>query len=293
MLKEKTQEPTVMSSDFSEENRQELITELSTLLEKNANEIRLHWVKEMQRSGLLASLSAKEIEEQSRAIYDTCILCLKTGSFQGAENHAGSMAKKAVLETMTVDQIISGILILRDVYGRFIFQWYHKKPTKYQEIVRTYEPVARRILNIVALAFVTERESVIKQQEAMMRLSTPLVDVWEGTIMIPLIGILDSARAKQLTEAVLEQISKTKTDVIVMDISGIAAIDTKAASHILRTMQAAKLMGTEIIMTGIRPDVATTLVTLGIDLSNVKTCSTMREGLEYAYTKQGWKVTKT
>jgi rsbT co-antagonist protein RsbR len=194
---------------------------------------------------------------------------------------------------MTVDQIISGILILRDVYGRFIFQWYHKKPARYQEIVRTYEPVARRILNIVALAFVTERESVIKQQEAMMRLSTPLVDVWEGTIMIPLIGILDSARAKQLTEAVLEQISKTKTDVIVMDISGIAAIDTKAASHILRTMQAAKLMGTEIIMTGIRPDVATTLVTLGIDLSNVITCSTMREGLKFAYNKQGWKVTKT
>jgi rsbT co-antagonist protein RsbR len=293
MLKEKTQEPTIVSSDFSEENRQELTTELSTLLEKNANEIRLHWVKEMQRSGLLASLSAKEIEEQSRAIYDTCILCLKTGSFQGAENYAGSMAKKAVLETMTVDQIISGILILRDVYGRFIFQWYHKKPARYQEIVRTYEPVARRILNIVALAFVTERESVIKQQEAMMRLSTPLVDVWEGTIMIPLIGILDSARAKQLTEAVLEQISKTKTDVIVMDISGIAAIDTKAASHILRTMQAAKLMGTEIIMTGIRPDVATTLVTLGIDLSNVVTCSTMREGLKFAYNKQGWKVTKT
>jgi rsbT co-antagonist protein RsbR len=292
MLKEKTQEPIIDLSDVSEENRQELTSELSALLEENANEIRSHWVKEMRRSGLLASLSTKEIEEQSRAIYDTCILCLKTGSYQGAENYAGNMAKKAVLETMTVDQIISGLLILRDVYGRFIFQWYHKNPAKYEEVVHTYEPVARRILNIVALAFVTERESVIKQQEAVTRLSTPLVDVWEGTIMIPLIGILDSARAKQLTEAVLEQIAKTKTDVIVMDISGIAAIDTKAASHILRTMQAAKLMGTEIIMTGIRPDVATTLVTLGIDLSNVVTRGTMREGLEFAYSRQGWKVTK-
>jgi rsbT co-antagonist protein RsbR len=292
MLKKETQEPILELSDVSEENIQELTVELSTLLEENANEIRSHWVKEMRRSGVLASLSAKEIEEQSRAIYDTCILCLKTGSYQGAENYASSMAKKAILETMTVDQIISGLLILRDVYGRFIFQWYHKNPAKYAEVVHTYEPVARRILNIVALAFVTERESVIKQQEAVMRLSTPLVEVWEGTIMIPLIGLLDSARAKQLTEAVLEQIAKTKIDVIVMDVSGIAAIDTKAASHILRTMQAAKLMGTEIIMTGIRPDVATTLVTLGIDLSNVVTRSTMREGLEFAYSKLGWKVTK-
>jgi rsbT co-antagonist protein RsbR len=202
------------------------------------------------------------------------------------------MAKKGVLASMTVEQIIAGFLILRDVYGRFIFEHFGKNPEMWQAITGVYEPVARKILNIVASAFVSERESIIKEKAEVMRLSVPVVNAWEGIVMLPVIGILDSARAKQLTESVLECVSRNKVDVIVMDVSGIAAIDTKAASHILRTVQAAKLMGSDVVITGIRPDVAVTLVALGIDLSDVLTRSTLREGLDYAYSKLGLKVTK-
>lgn len=292
MVEMNTQEPIIESTALIEEDTRELTRELSTLLEKKASKVRLHWIKEMQAQGLLASLSPREIEEQSKAIYDTCLLCLKSGSYDAAEKYAASMAEKAVLPTMTVDQIIAGLLILRDVYGRLIFEWYQKNPTKWRNVNSIYEPVARKILNIAAQAFVAERESVIKQQQEAVKLSTPLVGAWEGIVMVPLIGIFDSARAKQFTESVLEHIGKSKTEVIVIDISGIAAIDTKAASHILRTIQAIKLMGSDTVITGIRPDVATTLITLGIDLSSIATRSTLREGLEYAYDKLGLKVTK-
>ncbi|WXG47232.1 MAG: STAS domain-containing protein [Candidatus Atabeyarchaeum deiterrae] len=278
---------------MSKKNSQELARTLTSLLEQNADEIRSRWINEMQQSGLLASLSPKEIEDESKAIYHECLLCLKTGSYESAQRYAANVAKKGVLASMTVEQIIAGFLILRDLYGRFVFENYHKEPEMCSAIIGVYEPVARKILNVVASAFVTERESVIKQQEVGLRLLVPIVSAWEGIAMVPLIGILDSSRAKQLTESVLENIMRSKTEVIVMDISGITAIDTKVASHILRTIQAVRLMGSEVVITGIRPDVAVTLVTLGIDLSNIVSRSTLREGLEYAYAKLGLKLTKT
>jgi rsbT co-antagonist protein RsbR len=141
---------------------------------------------------------------------------------------------------------------------------------------------------------ITERKraekALLERDEAIRRLSTPLVETWEGIVMLPLVGILDSTRARQLTESVLGHIAKAKVKVVVMDVSGIAAIDTKTANHILRTVQAVRLMGSDMIITGIRPDVAVTLATLGIDLSNVVTRGTLREGLEYAFAKLGLRV---
>jgi len=122
---------------------------------------------------------------------------------------------------------------------------------------------------------------------------TPIVEVWEGIIMVPVIGILDSARTKQITESILGHIARVKTEVAIISIGGISVVDTKTANHLIRTVHAAKLMGTEAIITGIRPDVATTLVNLGVDLSGIMTFSTMHEGLECAFKKLGWKVEKS
>ncbi|MFB3889674.1 MAG: PAS domain S-box protein [Candidatus Bathyarchaeia archaeon] len=135
-------------------------------------------------------------------------------------------------------------------------------------------------------------EALRKRDEIISRLSTPLVGIGEGIVMVPVIGILDSSRAKQLTESVLEHIARTNTEIVVMDISGIAAIDTKTANHILQTVQAVKLMGSELVVTGIRPDVASTLVTLGVDLTGITTRGTLHEGLQYAYAKLGFTLVR-
>jgi len=264
---------------------------LISQFEENFEEIRKQWVITMQNLGHLKALTHDDIERQSKAICTTVINCLKTNSFKDAEAYAESLAKKAVLEAMTVDQIISGFLVLRDLYGRFIKKWYKDDFNQFFEVLDIYEPVARKIVYLVSNTFIQERDMVVKQQqEAILKLSTPLVQLWENVVLLPLIGVLDSVRAKQLIESVLMYIGQSKTEIIIMDIAGIAAIDTKTAHHILLTIQAAKLMGTEIIITGIRPEVATTLVTLGINMTGIETRSTLRDGVEYAFDKLGFKM---
>jgi rsbT co-antagonist protein RsbR len=138
----------------------------------------------------------------------------------------------------------------------------------------------------------TDAEKSAKKDEMQGEIPTPVVELWEGITMLPVVGVLDSARAKHITESILEHIAQTKVDIVILSIGGIAAVDTKVASHILRTAQAIKLMGTEFVITGIRPDVATALVGLGVDLSGVVTRATLHEGLDYSFAKLGWKVTR-
>jgi rsbT co-antagonist protein RsbR len=157
------------------------------------------------------------------------------------------------------------------------------------------EMADRRVIFTAArdITEIKRAEKALKERdETIVKLSTPLIELWEGIMLVPLVGILDSARVKQLNELVLRHVAGGKTEVIVMDISGIAAIDTKTANYILRTIQAVRLMGSDIIITGIRPDVAVTLVTLGVELSGIVTRATLREGLEYAFERLRLRLTR-
>jgi len=146
---------------------------------------------------------------------------------------------------------------------------------------------------VEAITDLSELKSLRERDEVIRKLSSPIVDVWEGIIMLPLIGVLDTARAKHVTDSILNHIARFATSVVLLDISGITAIDTKTAGHILRAVQAVGLMGSEVVITGIRPDVAVTLATLGMDLSGIVTRSSLREGLEYSYSKLALKVVKS
>jgi len=184
---------------------------------------------------------------------------------------------------MTVDQIIMGMLKLRDVYGRFIFSKYQRDIKKSYEVLNIYEPVANQILNIVALAFVEERERVIKeQQQAMLALSTPVLQIRDQILVLPLIGTIDSARAAQIVEHLLNSIVNTQASVVIIDITGVPVIDTAVANHLIKTIQAAKMLGSDTIITGISPANAQTLVTLGVDLSMMTTRGNLRSGVKLA-----------
>jgi rsbT co-antagonist protein RsbR len=269
--------------EFKLTEKEEFVEELSGLLEDNATELKKQWVKEMTEMGLLEKLSSLEIEQQSTAIYDTCVLTIKTGMYEAAKKYAREMAKKGVLEAMTVDQIIMGMLKLRDVYGRFIFYKYQKDVEKLYKVLGVYEPVANRILNIVALSFVEEQGRVIKeQQQAMLALSTPVLQIRDQILVLPLIGTIDSARAAQIVEQLLNSIVDTQASVVILDITGVPVIDTAVANHLIKTIQAAKMLGADTIITGISPANAQTLVTLGVDLSMMTTRGSLRSGVKLA-----------
>ncbi len=127
------------------------------------------------------------------------------------------------------------------------------------------------------------REEVIRhQQEEMLELSTPVVQLWEGILALPLIGTLDSARTSVVMEGLLQAIVDTRSELAIIDITGVVTVDTLVAQHLLKTVAAARLMGADCIISGIRPQIAQTMVHLQIDLSAVTTKATMAEALRFA-----------
>lgn len=137
------------------------------------------------------------------------------------------------------------------------------------------------------------REQVIRrQQEDMMELSTPVVRLWNGVVAVPLIGTLDSNRTNMVMESLLTEIVNTGSEIAIIDITGVPTVDTLVAQHLLKTVAATRLMGAECIISGIRPQIAQTMVHLQIDLSAVTTKATLAEALLTALRRTGYSVTR-
>ncbi len=142
-------------------------------------------------------------------------------------------------------------------------------------------------------SFMKGREQVIvRQQEDMLELSTPVVMLWDGIVALPLIGTLDSARTQVVMETLLEAIVSTNSRVAIIDITGVATVDTLVAQHLLKTITAARLMGAECILSGIRPQIAQTIVHLGIDLQEITTKAKLSDAFRVALDRTGRKVVR-
>ena len=142
-------------------------------------------------------------------------------------------------------------------------------------------------------SYAAAREQIIADQAAsMLELSTPVVRLWDGIIAVPLVGTLDSARTQLVTEKLLETLVATGAEHAVLDITGVPTVDTEVAQHLLKTVNAARLLGAECIICGIRPQVAQTIVSLGIEFGDIATKATLADALHHALTRSGLKVTE-
>lgn len=277
--------------DLTERPAVDITAELVTNFKRERESLRRQWVEQMTTQDYLAGLTPEEIESESATIYDTCIGCLETGSYEGAEKYAMRMAERGVLRGMTTEQIIGGLLVLRDVYGRSLFRWYQQDIHKLYNAMDTYEPVANKILAIVALAFIQERERVVRQQqEAIRELSTPVLQVRDKMLVLPIIGMIDSQRARQLTEQLLVAVKENRAKVVIVDVTGVPAVDSKVANHLLQTIDAARLMGARAIITGLSPDVAQALVSIGVDVARFNAVGNLQGGIEEADRILGYKL---
>ncbi|HET6459425.1 MAG TPA: STAS domain-containing protein [Syntrophales bacterium] len=262
---------------------EELRRELVAHFRGERNSLRREWVQQMGAKKLLEGMTPQETEAESATIYDVCVECLETAHYDSAEAYARRMAERGVLRGMTSEQILGGMLTLRDVYGRSLFSKYRSNVARLTAALDVYEPVANNILAVVAMAFIQERENVVRQQqEAIRELSTPVLQVREGLLILPIIGLIDSLRAKQLTEQLLRAIRSHRAKAVVVDITGVPAVDSKVANHLLQTIDAARLMGARVIVTGLSPDVAQALVYIGVDLARLKAVGDLQGGIEEA-----------
>ncbi|WP_313082988.1 STAS domain-containing protein [Pulveribacter sp.] len=150
-----------------------------------------------------------------------------------------------------------------------------------------------RMAQLTVTTFQKARENIIvRQQEELLELSTPVVKLWEGVLAVPMIGTLDSNRTQVVMETLLQKIVETGSGLAIIDITGVPTVDTLVAQHLLKTVTAIRLMGADCIISGIRPQIAQTIVHLGIDLQGIVTKATLADALALAMQQAGWQITR-
>ncbi len=260
-----------------------LLPELVAYLRQNRTELREEWVRRITEAELLRVMTPDEIFSEVTAVYDNYVDTLETGSVETLQAYARDLSERIIPRGVETDEVLGIVLLLRDVLARSLFVNYQHDAGLLDRILDAYEPAANRIAVTVGVSFVEERERVIRQQqEAIRELSTPVLQVRERLLILPIIGMLDAQRARQLTEQLLGQIQSSRAKVVVIDITGVATIDLTVANHIVQTVEAARLMGAGAIITGLSSKIAQTLVDLGVDLSMMNTVGDLQGGLEEA-----------
>jgi rsbT co-antagonist protein RsbR len=268
-----------------------LLSELVTHLRESRTQLREEWARRITEAQLLTAMSKEEIFAEATAVYDNYVDVLETGSVEALQAYARNLSERIIPRGVQTHEVLGIVLLLRDVLARSLFSNYRADFNKLNRVLDAYEPAANRIANTVAVSFVQERERVIgEQQKAIRELSTPVLPVRERLLILPVIGTVDPLRARQLTEQLLRGIRTNRARVVVMDITGVPAMDQTVANHLVLTVEASRLLGATVIVTGLSAELAQTLVDVGIDLSKMRTVGDLQGGIEEAERLLGYKV---
>jgi len=268
-----------------------LMRELVSHLGDNRTQLREEWVRRISEARLLTAMTKDEIFAEATSVYDSYVEALETRTLEALQAYAQNLSERIIPRGVETHEVVGIVLLLRDVLARSLFAKYHTDSALLGRVLDAYEPAANAIAITVAVGFVRERERVIReQQEAIRELSTPVLQVRERLLILPIIGLIDPQRARQLTEQLLRGIRTTRAKVVVIDITGVAAMDSNVANHLVQTVEASRLLGATVIVTGLSPEIAQTLVTIGVDLSEMATVGDLQGGIEEAERLLGYKV---
>jgi rsbT co-antagonist protein RsbR len=271
-----------------------LLPQLVEHLRQNRTALREEWARRITEAELLTAMSPEEIFSKATTVYDSYVEVLETGSVEALQDYARDLSERIIPRGVETNEVVGIVLLLRDVLARSLFEKYQTDFELLNRVLDAYEPAANRIANTVAVGFVQERERIIRQQqEAIRELSTPVLQVREQLLILPIIGVLDSQRARQVTEQLLRAIRANRAKVVVIDITGVPTIDSTVANHLVQTVDASGLMGASVIITGLSSEIALTLVTIGLDLSKMNAVGDLQGGIEEAERLLGYEVSRT
>jgi rsbT co-antagonist protein RsbR len=244
---------------------------------------------ELMLAGLRGRSSAAEVRRELDDLYSLVVRAMS-----GTDEQASSELRAALTELsrsrarsgFTPTETALGVFALKDAVYELV--------SDAADLLPEYLAFSRMMDDLGLLTFesyAAAREQIIADQSAaMLELSTPVIRLWEGIIAVPLVGALDSARTQLVMEKLLETLVATGADHAVLDITGVSTVDTEVAQHLLKTVSAARLLGAECIICGIRPQVAQTIVSLGIEFGDIATKATLADALAHALTRSGQKV---
>src|SRR5262245_8025276 len=214
-----------------------MLRELVAHLRQNRTQVREEWARRITDAQLLTAMSKEEIFSEATSVYDNYVEVLETGSVEALQAYARELSERIIPRGVETHEVLGIVLLLRDVLARSLFAKYQEDRELLKRILDEYEPAANRIAVTVGVSFVDERERVIsEQQESLRELSTPVLQIRERLLLLPIIGVLDSERARQLTEQLLNSIQQNRARVVVIDITGVATIDRTVANHLVQTV---------------------------------------------------------
>ena len=267
-----------------------IYAEIAKTISNKQQIIRKLWVEQIMESGknLVDILGEDEIKRSTREIFEEFTKAIPSGNDINAESYVeikntlGNLISESSSQNISPSEIVKFIVSIKDAILPTILIEY--KTEQLSEVLGTINRLVDSLGLFTFDSYMSAREKVIvDQQKALLDVSAPVVKVWNGVLMVPLIGLLDSSRTQLVMETLLDSIEKTQSKIAILDISGIPAVDSLVARHLITTVSAVRLMGAECIITGINSRTSQTMVQIGIDLSGIITKTTMADGLRVAF----------
>jgi len=278
------------------------MSELADIISRNEEQIRTEWIRDMARSLQRGDLISKtELEEQSKAVLVAVVKGVQSGSndvsspgWSGARELLQQISASRARQGFSPVEVATFVLSLKQPIFSAIRHDLAKSQDKlFDTVWSAIELLDRLALTTTEAVMNTREELISRQQLELLELSTPVVKLWDGILALPIIGTLDSARTQVVMENLLQTIVATNSKYAIIDITGVPTVDTLVAQHLLKTITAARLMGAECIISGVRPQIAQTIVHLGINLEDVVTKAKLSDALALALQRSGRTVVRT
>lgn len=264
--------------------------ELVRLLSDKDQDLAAVWVAEVTRT-LGSRVSTAEVDRELRELYDALVAALREGA---SDVHSEQMYEVRALLTelsrtrarqgFSPSETAVGVFALKQVLEPLLADGSTEEIQAYLRLGRILDGLG---LFTIETYTQTREELITAQAEQLLELSTPVVRLWDGVIAVPLVGTLDSARTQVVMEKLLQALVDTGSEQAIIDITGVPAVDTQVAQHLLKTIVAARLMGAECTVSGISPQIAQTIVALGIEFDGIVTKASLADALKLALRRSG------
>jgi len=269
-----------------------LLTELIDAVRDDRARLCSEWLARITRARLMKPIAAEDLTMEAMAVHNQYVIALRTGNAEGLRTTARNLLERTMPRRARAGEVIGIVLFLRDVLARATVARHATDVERLDRMLDAFEAAANTVTNAVALGFLQERERVMRvQQDRIRDLSTPVLHVRERLLVLPMIGTIDPQRIRHVTERLLHEIRAARAKIVILDLAGVPEIESSNAEHLVQTVDAARLLGAKVIISGLPVALERRLIDIGVDMrKKLQTAGNLQHGIELAERLLGYRV---